>query len=97
MPSANSGIYLFIQGQLEMEDISYLSYYPADLQEEGKLSKTAKKDDLHHPLKQMPSFLCFLSFFYFLAVPEVCGSSQTRERTGATAAPQVAVVTMPDP
>ena len=52
-----------MQGQLDMEGTSYPRYHLAALyrkeENEEKLSKTSKMDDLHHQLKQVPSFLNF--------------------------------------
>ena len=55
--------YFSMQGQLDMEGTSYPRYHLAALyrkeENEEKLSKTSKMDDLHHQLKQVPSFLNF--------------------------------------
>ena len=38
-----------------------------------------------------------LAQIFFLAAPAVCGNSQARDQTHATAVTQAAAVTMPDP
>ena len=55
-----------------------------------RITNTASKKDKSQP------FWLFNFFFFFLAAPAACGSSQARDQTHATAVTGIAAVTTPD-